>query len=206
MSRAHPLWISELFACPAAFPNDRSWHSLARCMWPTRLRREGALRDGMRHAADAGSALARWTSMYRRRARGSWQSVLNNPSRVPERDSDLSRGVGRDGASGAEKWTTGAPQYVTPASLHPRTRSHSPRNDVAVNLSLEAHENNPVPSWITLVPFQLVIWYGNFGPVGNVSLSIRDDGDVTILVYLEEVCFVCVGLTTAGHFRVVRLS
>jgi hypothetical protein len=206
MSRAHPLWISELFACPAAFPNDRSWHSLARCMWPTRLRREGALRDGMRHAADAGSALARWTSMYRRRARGSWQSVLNNPSRVPERDSDLSRGVGRDGASGAEKWTTGAPQYVTPASLHPRTRSHSPRNDVAVNLSLEAHENNPVPSWITLVPFQLVIWYGNFGPVGNVSLSIRDDGDVTILVHLKEVSFVCVGLTTAGCPGVVRLS
>jgi hypothetical protein len=206
MSRAHPLWISELFACPAAFPNDRSWHSLARCMWPTRLRREGALRDGMRHAADAGSALARWTSMYRRRARGLGnQCSITRPG--CRNGTPICPGEwGRDGASGAEKWTTGAPQYVTPASLHPRTRSHSPRNDVAVNLSLEAHENNPVPSWITLVPFQLVIWYGNFGPVGNVSLSIRDDGDVTILVYLEEVCFVCVGLTTAGHFRVVRLS
>jgi hypothetical protein len=67
-----------------------------------------------------------------------------------------------------------------------------------VNLSVEANENNPVPSGITLVPFQLVIWYGNFGPVGNVSLSIRDDGDVTILVYLEEVSFVCVGLTSAS--------
>jgi hypothetical protein len=99
--------------------------------------------------------------------------------------------------SGAGKWTTRTPQYVTGASLRPRTRSHSPRNDVAVNLCVEANENNPVPSGITLVPFQLVIWYGNFGPVGNVSLSIRDDGDVTILVYLEEVSFVCVGLTSA---------
>src|SRR6266487_3217164 len=87
-----------------------------------------------------------------------------------------------------------------------RSRSHSPRDYVAVNLSLEANENNPVASGITLVPFQLVIGYGNFGPVRNVSLSICDDGDVTILVHLKEVSFVCVGLTTAGCPGVVRLS
>jgi hypothetical protein len=83
--------------------------------------------------------------------------------------------------------------------------SHSARDNVAENLSLEADEDDAVPRGIAFVPFNLVIGHGDFGPVRNVSLSIRDDGDVMILGYLEEVRLVCVGLATARNSWVVRL-
>jgi hypothetical protein len=83
--------------------------------------------------------------------------------------------------------------------------SHSAGDDVAVNLSSEANENNAVTGGISFVPFQLVIGHGNFCPVRNDSLSIRDDGHVMIMVYLEKVSLVCVGLATARYSRVVGL-
>jgi hypothetical protein len=83
--------------------------------------------------------------------------------------------------------------------------SHSARDDVAVHLSLEPEEDYAVPGRITFIPFQLVIGHGDFGPVRNVSLPIRDDGDVTILGNLEEVRLVCVGLATARNSWVVWL-
>jgi hypothetical protein len=70
---------------------------------------------------------------------------------------------------------------------------------VAIHLSLRPDEDDAVPGGIAFVPFQLVIGNGDFGPVRDVSLSIRDDGDVTILIYLKEVRLVCVGLTTARY-------
>jgi hypothetical protein len=89
--------------------------------------------------------------------------------------------------------------------MRPCDRSHSAGDDVAVNLSLQAKEDDAVPSGITFVPFQLVIGNGDFGPVRDVALPIRDDGDVTILIYLEEVRLVCVGLATARNSWVVWL-
>ena len=87
-------------------------------------------------------------------------------------------------------------------SLRPCARSHSAGDNVAVNLSPEANENNAVTGGISFVPFQLVSGHGDFCPVRNDSLSIRDDGHVMILFYLEEVSLVCVGLATARCSRV----
>ena len=76
-------------------------------------------------------------------------------------------------------------EACTRVSASAHSMSHSAGDDVAVNLSPEANENNAVTGGISFVPFQLVIGHGDFCPVRNVSPSIRDNGHVVILVYLE---------------------
>ena len=83
--------------------------------------------------------------------------------------------------------------------------SHAPWGDVAVNLSVDADENDAVTGGISCVPFQLLIRHGNFGSVRNYSFPVRDNGDVTVLVYFKEVSFVGVSLTTTRTCRVVGL-
>jgi hypothetical protein len=84
--------------------------------------------------------------------------------------------------------------------------SHPAGRDIAKHLTLEANENNPVPGWVSFVPFHFVIRYRNLRPVRNISLPIRNDGNVVISLDLKDISFVSIRLTTTGGRRVIGLS
>src|ERR1700704_3942283 len=83
--------------------------------------------------------------------------------------------------------------------------SHAAGRDVAIDLSLDADEDDAVSRGVSLVPFHLVIGHGNSCPVRNFSLSIGNHGNVVAALYLENVGFVGVGLATTRDSGVVGL-
>ena len=96
-------------------------------------------------------------------------------------------------------------RYVDGGRLRPRRRSHPARGDVAVNLSLEADEDDAVSRGVSLVPLHLVIGYGDSCPVRDLPLAVRDDRNVAAAVDLEDVGFVSVGLATTRYSGIVGL-
>src|SRR3954463_8372896 len=84
--------------------------------------------------------------------------------------------------------------------------SHPAGGDVAIDLPLDADEDDAVPGRVTLVPFHLVVGHGDFRSVRYIALAVRDDRDVAAAVDLEDVGFVGVGLAAARNSGVVGLS
>ena len=70
---------------------------------------------------------------------------------------------------------------------------------------MDADEDDTVPGRIALVPFNLVVGHGNFRPVRNLALAVRDDCNVVAALDLEDVGLVGVRLATTRDSGVVRL-
>jgi hypothetical protein len=65
--------------------------------------------------------------------------------------------------------------------------SHAAGEDVAIDLPLNADEDDAVPRGVSLVPFHLVIGDRDFRPVRNLSLAGRDDRNIVAAIDLEDV-------------------
>jgi hypothetical protein len=83
--------------------------------------------------------------------------------------------------------------------------SHAAGGDVAIDLPLNADEDDAVPRGVSLVPFHLVIGDRDFRPVRNLSLAVRDDRNIVAAIDLEDVGLVGVRLATTRDSGVVRL-
>src|SRR4051795_8932801 len=65
--------------------------------------------------------------------------------------------------------------------------SHAAGGDIAIDLPLDADEDDAVPGGISLVPFHLVIGHGDFRPVRNLALAVRDDRNIMAAIDFEDV-------------------
>jgi hypothetical protein len=81
----------------------------------------------------------------------------------------------------------------------------SARCDVAIDLAVRPHEDDPVTGRIALVSFHFLI--GDMDPraVRESAAAVGDDGDVVVAFDLKSVGLERIGLTTTGHRRIIRL-
>src|SRR6266550_3664694 len=85
------------------------------------------------------------------------------------------------------------------------------RCDVAVHLALCADEDDAVAGRIAFVPLHFAVWDFDASALFDVGLVrylralAGDDGNPAITVLLEEVCFVCVGISATRYPWIVGL-